>query len=80
MSDYIVKAMSDLHSKVSFGGRGGGGGGGGGGARSTVTRRDAACGAMTAATTAMAMSPLTKNPYGLAATAGMAGLTAVVCM
>mgnify|MGYP005865426087 CR=1 FL=1 len=31
MSECIVKAMSDLHSNVSFGG--GGGGGGGGGAR-----------------------------------------------
>ena len=27
MSEYIVKAMSDLHSNVSFGGGGGGGGG-----------------------------------------------------
>jgi hypothetical protein len=80
MSEHIVTAMGDLYGNVSFGGRGGGGGGGGGGGRSKVTRRDAACGALTAATTAMAMSPLTKNPYGLAATAGMAGLTAVVCM
>lgn len=28
MSDYVVKAMSDLYSNVSFGGGGGGGGGG----------------------------------------------------
>lgn len=28
MSEYIVKAMSDLYSNVSFGGGGGGGGGG----------------------------------------------------
>jgi hypothetical protein len=31
MSDYIVKAMSDLYTNVSFGGGGRSGGGGGGG-------------------------------------------------
>ena len=36
MSEYIVNAMNDLHTNVSF--SGGGGGGGGGGGRSSINQ------------------------------------------
>jgi hypothetical protein len=72
----IIEERTDLLSPLSFGGRGGGGGGGGGGSSRTAT---AICVGGAAATTLMAASPLTKNPYGIAATAVTAGVTAVAC-
>lgn len=73
----FLHAQSDLLTNVSFGG--GGGGGGGGGSKRPSPTATAICVGGAAATTVMAASPLTKNPYGIAATAVTAGVTAVAC-
>ena len=69
MSDYIVKAMSDLYTNVSFGG--GGGGGGGGRSRNVNHVEKAVCAAGAAVVggvTATAVTAATKSPNtGLAA-------------
>jgi hypothetical protein len=76
MSQDIVKAMGDLYSNVSFGGRGGGGGGGGGGGKSyTRTNTPLACAIATGAFSAAA-----SVPHPLTRGVGIAGLAATAYM
>jgi hypothetical protein len=62
MSEYIVKAMSNLHSNVSFGGGGGGGGGGG------LSKADYACAAVGYGAGALSRSGKVGAAAGLACT------------
>jgi len=73
MSEFIVKAMSDLYSNVSFGGGGGGGGGGRSSRAPTTSPRPQA---RPASITNSNSSGGTIQQASLAATIGAAGCIA----
>lgn len=77
MSEYIVKAMNDLHTNVSFGGGGGGGGGRSTQSRTTTT---AACVATVGAGLSLAGNVRSGNVLGASGSATSMAAAAAVCV